>query len=113
MKIRWWDWLPFQPWRIVEIVNDADNISERLPRNGASLVGSAGVYKWIAFDCPCRIGHRILLNIDPARRPYWTVDFAHRRRLTVMPSVDYGDSERRCHYFMRRGRVLWARNMTA
>ena len=107
MRIRWWDWLPFQPWRIVETVDDADNVAERLPRNGVSLVGRIGSYKWVVFDCPCRGGHRIMLNLDPQRRPCWSVDTLSRR-LTIMPSVDYSDAAKNCHYFVRRGRILWA-----
>ena len=110
MRIRWWDWLPFQPWRIVEIVDDADNVAERLPRNGVSLVGRNNAYKWVVFDCPCRTGHRILLNADSGRRPFWRVDTLNRRRLTIAPSVDYSDAVKRCHYFIRRGRILWAKS---
>lgn len=110
MKIRWWDWLPFQPWRIVQIVDDADDVAQQLPRNGISLVGRPGAYKWVVFDCPCRTGHRILLNLDPGRRPYWQIDAASRRRLTIRPSVDYSDATKRCHYFVRKGNILWARS---
>ena len=109
MRIRWWDWLPFRSWRIVEVVDDADNVAMRLPRNGASLVGTSGTYKWIAFDCPCRTGHRILLNVDPSRKPFWQIDDSSPRRLTISPSVDYSDADRHCHYFVRRGKIQWAR----
>jgi hypothetical protein len=112
MKIRWWDWLPFQSWRVVEIVEFADEVSARLPRNGVALVGSTGALKWVVFDCPCRSGHRIMLNMDPVRLPFWHVDARQTRKLTVMPSVDYADNVRRCHYFVRRGKIVWARNMT-
>lgn len=110
MKVRWWDWLPFQPWRVVEIVDDADDVAPRLPRNGVSLVGRNGNYKWIVFDCPCRTGHRILLNVDSARCPHWQIETLDRRRVTVMPSIDYNDSTKRCHYFVRRGKIQWAKN---
>src|SRR5437899_8006736 len=38
------------------------------------------------FDCPCRTGHRIMLNADPSRPPYWTLNQVVR--LTISPSVD-------------------------
>ncbi len=110
MKIRLWNWLPFQPWRVVEIVEDADDVAQRLPRNGVSLVGSKSCWKWIVFDCPCRAGHRILLNVDSSRNPYWRIEVLNGRRLTITPSVDYSDASRRCHYFVRRGRIEWAKN---
>jgi hypothetical protein len=104
-KISWWQWLPLFRWRLVAIVESADEVPNRLPRNGAVLVGPKNRPKWIVFDCPCRRGHRIMLNTDRARQPYWstTVD----GRLTIAPSVDSHHAMRRCHYFVRNGRIMW------
>ena len=109
MKIAWWQWLPFWRWRVVGTVESADEIPDRLPRNGAVLVGSATYPKWIGFDCPCRRGHRIMLNADTSRRPAWRVDAANGR-LTIAPSVDFVGSEFRCHYFVRNGRIEWTKD---
>lgn len=110
MKISWWQWLPFQPWRVVGAVEAADEIPERLPRNAAALVGSEVLPKWIAFDCPCRTGHRIMLNTDPGRRPAWKCVGVSGDRLSIAPSVDYADGRRRCHYFVRDGKIQWAKD---
>jgi hypothetical protein len=99
------EWLPFRGWRIVAIVEAADEIPKHLPRRGAVLVGTREHPKWIAFDCPCRIGHRIMLNTDRARIPYWSV--AVQGSLTISPSIDYHQGKRRCHYFVRKGRTAW------
>src|SRR5438552_19193784 len=37
------------------------------------------------FDCPCRTGHRIMLNADPSRPPYWTLNQVVR--LTIFLQV--------------------------
>jgi hypothetical protein len=103
--IRWWQWIPIFRWRIVGTVESADEVPARLPRNGAILVGSLAAPKWIAFDCPCRTGHRILLNADRARRPHWSVGV--QRRLTITPSVDFKDASKRCHYIVRNGHIQW------
>jgi hypothetical protein len=108
MKVSWWQWLPFWRWRVIGTATSADEVPDRLPRNGTALVGDIGRIKWIVFDCPCRTGHRIMLNADPARRPYWTLN--QLVRLTISPSVDYQGSSRRCHYFIRNGRILWAKD---
>lgn len=108
MKINWWKWLPFQRWRLVGTADDADEIPASLPRNGVVLVGTNDRPKWIVFDCACRRGHRIMLNADTNRRPYWTLQSQHS--LTVWPSIDYLGEARRCHYFLRSGRVSWARD---
>lgn len=107
MKFSWWQWLPFQRWRIVGAAESADEVPERLPRNGVALVVDAGKTKWIAFDCPCRTGHRIMVNADPARRPHWTLNAL--APLTIYPSIDYHGSQRRCHYFIRGGRIVWTK----
>lgn len=92
------------------MVESADEVPERLPRNGIVLVGSHGRLKWVAFDCPCRADHRILLNVDSGRRPFWQVTKDHAGRLTVSPSVDAMNGRSRCHYFIRDGRILWAKD---
>jgi hypothetical protein len=105
MKIAWWKWLPFQRWRIVGQTGDADDIPDKLPRNGVAVVASGGRIKWIVFDCPCRSGHRIMLNADRIRRPVWQLN--DDNRLTISPSIDFADDRRRCHYFIRNGRIIW------
>lgn len=108
MKISWWEWLPFWRWRVIGQVGSADEVADQLPRNAVALVGDASRTKWIVFDCPCRTGHRIMLNADPARRPHWTLNQV--QRLTISPSIDYRGSGQRCHYFIRSGRIEWARD---
>lgn len=92
-------------WKIVDSVGAADEIPTDIPAYGAILVGTLRKPKWLAFDCPCNTGHRIMVTLDPRHRPHWKVTNA--KKLTVWPSVDYRSSDRRCHYVMRRGRVLW------
>jgi hypothetical protein len=104
--IPWWQWIPGRSWRIVATIEAADEIPTRLPRNGAVLVGSPEHRKWLAFDCPCRTGHRIMVTLDSAHSPHWTV-VADARRLSVSPSVDYKTPGRRCHYFIRQGKITW------
>jgi hypothetical protein len=107
-KIRWWQWLPFWRWRIVGQAEAADEVPSRLPRNGAVFIGSETYPKWLAFDCPCRSGHRIMIPLDKARRPHWRI--VTSAPLSVHPSVDYTAKDRRCHYFIRQGRIKWAKN---
>jgi hypothetical protein len=110
-KISWWQWIPIFRWRIVGTVESADEVPLRLPRNGAVIVGCPAYPKWIVFDCPCRRGHRIMLNTDKTRRPMWSTSV--RDHLTISPSIDYNDSIGHCHYFIRQGRVRWVREGAA
>lgn len=104
-RLPWWQWLPVFWWRIVAVVGAADDIPRRLPRNGAILVGSHSSPKWIAFDCPCRRGHRIMLNTDKVRSPHWSTTV--QGLLTISPSIDHRHRAERCHYFIQNGRVKW------
>lgn len=110
VKFKWWQWLWFQPWRLVAVVESADEVPERLPRNGVTLVGATTFPKWIAFDCPCRTGHRIMVNADSQRKPFWRFAADQSGRVTLSPSVDYSDASKRCHYFVRDGKIVWARD---
>jgi len=94
------------PFRCVSFLESADEIPDRLERNTAVIVGTPHYPKWVAFDCPCGSGHRIMLNLDRTRRPAWSAN-QEFDRLTISPSVDYYDERRRCHYFIQRGKVVW------
>lgn len=78
---------------------------DKLPRNAVVVVGSTHRPKWLGFDCPCRKGHRILLNLDTSRWPHWRL--GPGRRVTISPSVDSDGPAGRCHYFITRGKVIW------
>lgn len=104
-RISWWEWIPGRAWRIVTAVEAADEIPARLPPNGAVLVGSSQRPKWLAFDCPCKTGHRIMVALDPAHRPHWTI--VKENKLSIYPSVDYQTSDRRCHYLVTNGKITW------
>jgi Family of unknown function (DUF6527) len=100
------DWLVRQPVHCIGFVEAADEIPEKLLRNTAIIVGTALRPKWIAFDCPCQSGHRIMLNLDRDRRPYWQISKVDGP-LSLSPSVNYYDGRRRCHYFIKNGKVDW------
>jgi hypothetical protein len=106
--VRWWHWLPWpwRRWRVVGLVEAGDEVPELLPPRAAVLVGDATYLKWIAFDCPCGNGHRLMVNLDRSRRPAWRVESP--RPLSIRPSVDDVTSQRRCHFFIREGRIAWA-----
>jgi Family of unknown function (DUF6527) len=108
MKVAWHQWLPFRRWRLIGEVESADEVPDLLPRNSAVLVGTPDFPKWIVFDCACRANHRIMLNLDSSRKPNWAL--VNRERLTIRPSIDYEDSAKRCHYFLRAGKTVWARD---
>src|SRR5579872_1414278 len=103
--VAWRHWFPRRVWRLVTRVEAADEVPQRLPLNGVALVGTQRKPKWLVFDCPCRQQHRVMLNLESSRRPCWR--FSTKNGLTVSPSVDYRGNDYRCHYFVKRGRIIW------
>ena len=101
------DRLFVRPWRVDATVSEVDQVPQHIRARRAFLVAAKARRKWLVFDCPCGSGHRILLNLDRTRRPFWTLRVAKDRRLTIHPSVDYSDDRRSCHYFLSDGRVKW------
>lgn len=97
--------LPWRRWRVVETVSSGADIPETLGRRTAVLVAVADRPTWVAFDCPCSEHHRVMLNLDIGRRPHWRL--LDGKRLTLAPSVDEIRGSKRCHYFVRRGKIEW------
>lgn len=102
--------LTSRPWRLAATVSDMDEVPQHIAARRAYLVATAVRPKWLVFDCPCGTGHRIVLNLDSARRPVWTVRLSKRGVLTLRPSVNYGDDRRKCHYVLLNGQVEWIRS---
>ena len=100
-------------WRLEGTVSDMDEVPLQIGSRRAYLVATARRHKWLVFDCPCGNGHRIVLNLDRARRPVWTVRVSKRGVLTLHPSVDYRDDRLACHYVLFDGRVEWVRHPNA
>lgn len=95
------------PWRVQATVSDMDQVPPRIRTRHAFLVATEARRKWLVFECPCGEGHRILLNLDRSRRPFWTLRVARDGRFTLRPSVDHRDDRRSCHYFVSNGTVEW------
>ncbi len=80
-------------------------LSNDLARRGVALAGTPEA--WAAFECPCGTGHRILVRTRPHPTvPHWTIT-AGGNGLTAMPSFNYADEHRRCHFWLRDGRIVW------
>ena len=106
----WWQSLPitWRYWRIVGQVDAGDEVPERLPYRGVALVGATEKAKWAVFDCPCRTGHRLMLNLDTTKYPYWRIE--SQKPLTIWPSIDNVTLESRCHFTIRLGKITWAKD---
>ena len=100
--------LTFRRWRLDAMVSDMDEVPLNIRPRRAYLVGTPSRPKWLVFDCACGGGHRILLNLDAARHPFWTLRLSKiTKALSLHPSVDCHDDGRTCHYIVSNGRIKW------
>ena len=108
--IAWWQSLPipWRAWRIVVQVSAGDEVPAQLPHRGVVLVGAIEKETWAVLDCPCQTGHRLMVNLDKTRHPFWRIDC--RKPLSIYPSIDNTTPECRCHFTIRRGKIRWAIN---
>lgn len=81
------------------------DVPRKLPRRTLAII--SGRPGWVILECPCGTGHeRIELLMSPrAGHPSWRLT-TDDNGPTIHPSVDYVDG-RRCHFWVRDGRVRW------
>ena len=106
---RWWRQHRPGPWRVGLTVDEADQLPLAIAHGVAILVGLRGAPKWVAFECPCGKGHRIMLNLARSRHPYWSIETAVP--LTIWPSVDVTVDSDRCHFVVEYGHINWVRGL--
>lgn len=83
-------------------------LPDTLPRRQLSLVGGDHrSAKWAVFACPCGTGHRIAVPLSGQRSATWRVTVDATGRPTLWPSID-SHADRRCHFWLRNGKVHWA-----
>lgn len=77
-----------------------------VPSGRIIVVGGPGYQKWAYLRCPCGCGEVIMLSLNHARRPRWSVTIDARGRPTIYPSVRQIAG---CfsHFWIRGGRVEW------
>lgn len=94
--------LVFPKARAVGTISD---VPDDLDQSVFYIAGTSSLPKWAVFICPCERPHRVTLSLQSSHRPHWRVRI-RSGRVTVWPSVDVRDW-RRCHYWIRDGRVQW------
>jgi hypothetical protein len=89
--------------RVQQYRSHAD-VPERIPRRVLAVVGTPAA--WAMFECPCGQGHRIMVRIRPhATGAHW--ELTRDGRPSLRPSIDSQHPGRRCHFWLRKGRVHW------
>lgn len=84
------------------------DIPEDLDRHTLALAGPSDRPKWAALECPCGHRHRLLVSLQHGHRPHWRLVIGDQGP-GLYPSID-SIAERRCHFWLRDGRVDWAKD---
>lgn len=115
MSGRLTDWWRRRGWtkpRISEVswYQSQAELPDELPRHCLALIGEPDGPKWLVLECPCGHGHRLQVNLSSSRYPLWVVE---EEGPSVTPSIDLRGPLRRCHFWLRDGRVYWTRDAGA
>ena len=107
MSIARWKHLlqPWRAWHVSERVTASDKVPGSLINKEVVLVGKPGNETWAVFDCPCRKGHRLMLNLDGSRHPLWRITSYHP--LSIWPSIYETTLGQDCHFVVKNGRIIW------
>ena len=89
---------------VVFLAADVDPAGE-LRQRKLVLIGSREKAKWLRFECPCKCGEVIALNLMASHTPRWSVELHDDGTVTVHPSVDATNC--RSHFWIRRSRIDW------
>ena len=81
-------------------------LPDQLSRRVLAVAGEPAA--WAVMECPCGAGHQLKVRIrDHGKASVW--DLTHTDRgPSLYPSVDYDATDRRCHFWLRNGRVTWS-----
>jgi len=91
----------------VAYVASPTDVPDDIDRHTLIVVGNDEFQKWAMLECPCGHGHRLAISLQRGHRPSWRLAVG-RPGPSLFPSID-SRLERRCHFWLRDGRVRWVR----
>ena len=77
-----------------------------LPSGTLIVVKDGELEKWACLRCPGGCGEKLMLSLNAARRPRWTVTSDWLRRPSITPSINQLNACR-CHFWITSGVVHW------
>lgn len=110
--VDWWRRRRRNAARIDQIRNypAVATMPKNLDRHVLALAGDP--VTWAVLHCPCGHGHQLRIRVRPnGNAVVWRVTETDLGP-SLFPSVDFVSSDRRCHFWLDRGRVKWVRDDT-
>ena len=89
----------------VVIIESMTNLPSKL-NSDIYIVRRGGYDRRAVFNCPCKCGRRIDLNLVSGRGPHWSLT-VKKGKATISPSVWLRNERCRSHFFIRESKVDW------
>jgi len=103
---RWWRLCRrHHTFRGVAFIEPPEDPTPAVQAGNLVLLGPKAKAKWLRFQCPCRCGAVIALNLMASHTPRWSVHLHEDGTLTVVPSVDATNCG--SHFFIRHNTIQW------
>lgn len=93
-----------QPFAVVRVEDAQDEVKPSV----IYIIGDTHAPWAASFLCPCGCGETISLSLIPTDRPSWHARIQKDGLITLSPSI-WRTKGCRSHFFIRNGRVVWAK----
>jgi hypothetical protein len=108
--IDWWRRNHRNAARINRVRNypSAADVPAQLGRHVIAIAGDPP--SWAVLQCPCGTGHRLNIRLrSHGNAPVWQISKTDSGP-SLRPSIDSDAPDRRCHFWLEKGRVRWVRD---
>ncbi len=85
-----------------------DDVPDKLMANKVYFIANNGCCWQAVFVCPCGCKKNLHLNLNSEYEPYWKYSIEKGGSVTLSPSV-HRIVGCKSHFFLRKGKVVWAR----
>lgn len=85
-----------------------EDLPEHTNKNVIYIIGGRKYPFYAAFSCPrkkCR--KTVYLEVSQKFKKRWSITESKQGRLSLSPSVKIIDSSCKCHYWFKKGHIVW------
>lgn len=87
-------------------IKPARDYPEEIKRNTIYIVGTIVNPQYAVFQCPCKCGRIVELNLNPDSSPCWTINWSPFGTISISPSI-WRKQGCESHFFIKRSSVIW------
>lgn len=91
--------------KYVMVTTQAEAIEVTKDKNFIVVIGTKQHPKWLLLNCPCGCNEVLRINLSPAMRLAWRINFISDDALSLYPSVDL-ESGCKAHFILRANKAL-------